>query len=73
MGTVTNSDGPDKILHKAAFYQGLHYLLRQNGSLEKEVKWFFFFGNYNIQPSMYTMDHPDLKTYIPVQWRSLKD
>ena len=28
MGTMTNSEDPDGFQHNAAFYQGLHYLLR---------------------------------------------
>ena len=25
MGTLVNSEGPDEMLHNAAFHQGLHY------------------------------------------------
>ena len=28
MGTLANSEDPDKIMHNAAFHQGLHCLLR---------------------------------------------
>ena len=28
MGTFTNSEDPDEMLHNAAFHQGLHCLLR---------------------------------------------
>ena len=28
MGTLANSEDPDEMLHNAAFYQGLHCLLR---------------------------------------------
>ena len=28
MGTFTNSEDPDEMLHDAAFHQGLHFLLR---------------------------------------------
>ena len=44
MGTLANSDDPDEMPHNAAFHQGLHCLLRQNGSLEKEI----YFGSYNL-------------------------
>ena len=38
MGTMTNSEDPDKMLHKSAtFYQGLHCLLRLNPSSRKEI------------------------------------
>ena len=30
MGTMANSEGPDEMLHKAAFRQGVHCLLRQS-------------------------------------------
>ena len=46
VGTVNNED-TDEMQHKAAFHQGLHSLLRQNQSSEKEI---YFFGNYNLWP-----------------------
>ena len=42
MGTLANSVNPDEIiqmLHNAAFHQGLHWLLRQKQSSEKENKF----------------------------------
>ena len=36
MGTLTNSEDPDEMPHDAAFHQGLHCLLSQNQSSEKE-------------------------------------
>ena len=30
MGTLVNSEDPDKMQHDAAFYQGLHCFLRLN-------------------------------------------
>ena len=30
MGTLTNSEDPDEMLHNAAFHQGLHCFLRLN-------------------------------------------
>ena len=35
MGTMANGEDPDEMPQKAAFYQSLHCLLRQNPSLEK--------------------------------------
>ena len=37
MDTMTNSEDPDEMPHKAAFHQGLHCLLRQNRSSEIEM------------------------------------
>ena len=42
MCTLTNSEDPDD---NAAFHQGLHCLLRQKQSSEKEIQ---FYGNYNL-------------------------
>ena len=47
-GTLVNSEAPDVILHNAAFHQGLHCLLRQNSSSEKEIQ--YFLGNYKLWP-----------------------
>ena len=54
---LTISEDPDEMPHNAAFHQGLHYLLRQNrssrnNSMNSEI--------ISCDPSMYTMDHPDL-------------
>ena len=40
MGTLANSEYPDKILHNAVFHQCLHCLLRQNRTSEKEIQYF---------------------------------
>ena len=45
--------------HMAAFHQCLYCLLRQFQSSEKE-KHFLFFEIITFDPSIYTMDHPDL-------------
>ena len=58
MGTLTNSEDPDEMQHNAAFHQGLHCLLRQNRSSEKEIQ--YFLEIITCDPSIYTMDHPDL-------------
>ena len=36
MGTMANRVDPNEMPHKAAFHQGLHCLLMQNRSSEKE-------------------------------------
>ena len=46
MGILANRENPDEMQHNAAFHQGLHCLLRQKQSLEKEIH--FLFGNYNL-------------------------
>ena len=43
------------MLHNATFHQGLHCLLKQFDLQRKE----YIFGNYNLDPSIYTMDHTD--------------
>ena len=61
MGTLTNSEDPDEMLPNAAFHQGLHCLLRQNPSAEKEIRCTIFFGEIiTCDPSVYVMDHPVL-------------
>ena len=45
MNSMANGEDEDEMLHDAAFHQGLHYLLKQNRSLEREIK---YFGNYNL-------------------------
>ena len=57
MGTLSNNENPDKMLHKAAFYLGLLCLLKQNQSSEKEV---YLYKIITCDPLVYTMDHPDL-------------
>ena len=38
---MANSEDPYEMLHKAAFHHGMHHLLRQSQSSEKEAKYFF--------------------------------
>ena len=52
MGTLTNSEDPDEMLHNAAFPQDLHCLLKTKEILS-------FFEITPCDPSIYTMDHPD--------------
>ena len=40
MGTFGNGEDPDGMPHKASFHLGLHCLLRQILSSEKEIKYF---------------------------------
>ena len=55
---MTNSEAPDEMPYNAAFDQGLHCLLRQNRSSEKEMQ--------NLEeiitcgPRIYGMDPPNL-------------
>ena len=37
MGTFTNSEDLDEMLHNAAFHQGLHCLLRSKRSSDKKT------------------------------------
>ena len=55
---MTNSEDPDEMLQNAAFHLALHCLLRQNQSAEKEIQ--YFKEIITIDPSIYTMVHPDL-------------
>ena len=41
-GTLVNSENPDEMPQNVAFHQGLHCLLRENGSSETIL------GNYNL-------------------------
>ena len=57
MGTLANSEDPDEMLHIAAFHLGLHCLPSQNQYSEKELQYFL---EITCDPSIYTMDHPDV-------------
>ena len=52
-GTFPKSEDPDEMPHNAAFYQGLHCLLRPNQSSEKEIYFWEFIILIN------TMNHPN--------------
>ena len=54
-GTLAKSEDPDEMLHIAAFHLGLHCLLRQNRSSEKEIQYFLEIITFNR--SIYTMDN----------------
>ena len=56
MSTLANGEDPDEMAHNAAFLHGLHCLLRQNLSSEKEIQ--FYLETITYAPSIYTMDHP---------------
>ena len=53
---VTNSEDPDEMPKNAAFHQGLHCLLRQKQSSEKEMQ--FYLEITTCDPLMCTMDLP---------------
>ena len=65
MGTFANSGDSDETLHKAAIHEGLHRLLRQNQPTETEIKYVFEF--ITSDPSIYTINHPDLTL---TSWKS---
>ena len=56
MCTLANSKDTDEMPHHEALVQGLHYLLRQKRSTEKEIQ--FYLEIITCNPSIYTMDHP---------------
>ena len=45
MSTLENSEDPHKMLHNAAFYKGIHCLLRQSMLRERNT---ILFGNHNL-------------------------
>ena len=49
--TLANSEDPDEMPHDAAFYQGLHCLLKQK-------RFSLILRTKACDPSIYTMDHP---------------
>ena len=58
MHTLANSKDQDEIPHNAAFHQGLHCLLRQKQSSEREIQYILEIITYD--PSIYALDHPKL-------------
>ena len=54
-GTLANIVDPDD---NVAFHQGRHGMLSQNQSSGKEIQ--YLFENISCDPSIYTMEHPDL-------------
>ena len=53
-----NSEDPDEMTHKATFYQGLEYLLKQKRSSEKETQFDLEVISYDPSLYSYTMNHP---------------
>ena len=49
MGILENSEDPDEMPHNAAFHQGLHCLLRQNRSSEKEMQYYYALTLENME------------------------
>ena len=60
MGTLANSEDPDVRPHNAIFYQGLHCLLRQTRSSEKEIQYVLEIITCECDPTIYKMDHHDI-------------
>ena len=58
MVILANWDDPDERLHKVAFSQDLHCLLRQKKHKKKTTQ--FILENMTCVPSIYIMDHPNL-------------
>ena len=56
MSTLANNEDPDEMPHNGTFHQGLHCLLRQKQSSEKDMQ--FYLEIITHDPSIYTMDHP---------------
>ena len=54
-GTLANSEDPDEMPHKAAFHQGLHYLLRYKQFSGAEIHHFIEIVTCN--PFKYKMDN----------------
>ena len=40
MGTLASSEDPDEMPNNSAFHQGMHCLLKQKHSSEKEIQFF---------------------------------
>ena len=55
MGTFTNSEDHDEMLHNAAFHQGLHCLLRKKKSSHKKYNIFLII--ITGHPYIFTMDY----------------
>ena len=52
-----NSEDPEEMQHNATFHQGLHCLLGENGSSEKDIQLCLQYITFD--PSIDTMNHPD--------------
>ena len=59
MHTMSNSEDPDEMPHYGAFHQGLHRLLRQKQSSEKEIK-IFYWKLYPVTPPFIQWTIPSL-------------
>ena len=57
MDTLANSEDPDEMQQNATFHLGLHCLLGQIYLQERNI---LFLEIIACDPSIYTMDHPDL-------------
>ena len=59
----------NEMLHNAAFHQGLHCLLRQIRSSEKEIQYFLEIITCN--PSIYTKEYHDLTVLTLIMEKSI--
>ena len=57
MGNLANRRDPDEMPQNETFHQGLHCLLRQERSPEKEIQYYLEIISCN--PSIYTINQPD--------------
>ena len=57
---LANREEPDEMQHNAAFHQGLHCLRIQNRYSETPRGIQYILEIITCDPSIYTMDHPDL-------------
>ena len=62
MVTLTINEDPDEILLYVAFQQGLHCLLRQHQSSEKEIKYFLEIET--CDPSIYIKCSCTILTFL---------
>ena len=60
MSTLTYSENPDEMQHNAAFYQGLHCLLRLKQPSGTEIHHTCNLENSTCDPFKYTMGSPIL-------------
>ena len=68
MDTLTNSEDPDEMQHKAAFHQGLDYLLRFKEPLGTQIH--NTYDDSTCEPSTHTMDSAKLIVPICVEIQS---
>ena len=60
MGTLANSEDPDKMQHNAALHQGLHCLLRLKQASGTDAIIIHYLEKSTFDPLKYTMSNPIL-------------